>query len=272
MRAPGSPERRGQSRRIGEQVDSPVTAVILEEDQRTGTSVFLRGCGENSIDRYFSPQSTERGRRKFAQMTPHSLLPLSLSSIPLIIIILAITPFHTISVVDSCSCRMPSLRESLCRSKYSAIVQALEADATADAGVRRTLSALTSPATTDSSSSSKERWEPLTRRRDGHEHEGEKNEENDTNYKAHRMTIMSVISVSQEGEKALRTQLMWTKLPPSSSCNPIIQPGKRYLMFGDVSADGKAFVTVCNLIKWESLTASEREEIRGYKESGLRCR
>ena len=122
------------------------------------------------------------------------------------------------------------------------------------------------------SSSTNAREKPVMMRRDGHEHEGESREGNDANYKAHRMAVLSVISMSQEGERALRTGLMWSTLSRRSSCNPSIQTGQKYLMFGDVAPDGKAFVTVCNLIRWESLTDTERQEIRRYKENGLRCR
>lgn len=186
---------------------------------------------------------------------------------------------------DACSCNMPSLRSSLCRSKYSAIVQVMKENgepAVVDGhGVQgRLVPALMSSHET-LTSSRKAQGKPLMMRKedDGHEHEegGEVGVNggvgNDANSKGHRMTVVSVISTSQEGERALKSQLMWTRLPSrTSSCTPAIRPGHKYLMFGDVAPDGRAFVTVCNLISWDSLTNHQKAEVQKYKENGLHCR
>jgi hypothetical protein len=172
------------------------------------------------------------------------------------------------------SSKMPSLRAALCRSKYSAIVKVIEENGEVRRPASSRISAAAANITFAQSSSSrvKAAASMTGSRRNNHEREGETYERNDANYKAFRMAIMSVISASQDGEKALKSQLMWIRLPQRSSCNPIIMTGHRYLMFGDVSPDGKAFVTACNLIHWDTMTASEKDEIQRFVEKGLRCR
>ena len=92
--------------------------------------------------------------------------------------------------------------------------------------------------------------------------------------------VERLLVASREGERALRSLLLWTRIPihggagvrPSSCTPPAMRVGQRFLAFGDVAADGRAFVTVCNLIPLDSLTPGEREELREMQLHGLRCR
>ena len=194
-------------------------------------------------------------------------------SVLLLLLLLAGGAINLMPAVRACSCDLRSLRAVFCRSKYVAIVQVIGEKR----NVARPMSVLTSsPHVAASSPFLALQAKPLMRMdggsSSGREREGEARERNDVSLRAHRMAVQSVIAASQEGGQALASQLLWTKSPRRSSCRADLQPGQRYLVFGDVSPDARAFVTLCNLIPWSSLTSAEMEEIRWFQEHGLRCR
>lgn len=212
-------------------------------------------------------EEIEKDGQKLVQMIPHYLLRVLRSSIVTALILSAIIPeFSILSFVHSCSCDAGDLRTILCRSKYAALVQVMGSNGQVTSAVRKPLTIVSIPGV---------RWNTRGKllRSDGRELEEETLQGKDGDYMGHRMTVLAVISASREGEQSLKTQTMWTRTSSRpSSCRPNIQSGIRYLMFGDVSSDGRAVVSLCNLIRWESLTMTERQEIRRYKEHGLRCR
>lgn len=184
----------------------------------------------------------------------------AVTMIPLLII----TSFDLLVGVYSCSCNMPSLREVLCRSKYSAIIR-VNSNQPAATLVTRSASLRTSLP------NHKSRLVASRRSSTEREEEGETIIKPAGNLNPHRITVLHMISRSPEGEKALKSQIIWSRIS-KSSCSPVIRPGFRYLIFGDVSPDGRALVNTCNLMQWETLTQLEREELRSYAERGLPCR
>lgn len=93
----------------------------------------------------------------------------------------------------------------------------------------------------------------------------------DSNYAAYSMDVKNIMKSSSEGEQALRSNVLWTKRR-RSSCNVQLIPSATYVIFGDITSDGRVIVSMCNAMDYESLTDEERKEIGFYLENGIQCR